>query len=281
MRFFALLLTALTAVNPVWTQTNAGGRPGEADPPPELRVRVVDDPGPARPNSTSIRAYAAQVTDSLGGPVADAAVSLRLPDEGPTGHFEGGLRAWVVYTDQAGLARFPVIQWEGGVGLSELRVTAAKGSAHAGFLVEERVGTEISSSVPPPTVSIVRVLPGAIPPTPTPSVETPQPSQALGGPLPVSESAPSLLKDTGHALTPDSAAMAPKPATLPEPAVSITSSGAGANASNRKKWLVIMAIGAAAGIGVALTMKGRKSTSSASSTVVTFGTPTYPTSPSH
>jgi len=273
MRFLALVLTALTAVNPVWTQTNGSNRQPDTDPQPGLRVRVVDDPGPARPNSISIKGYAIQVTDSSGAPIEDAAVALRLPDEGATGHFEGGLRAWVAYTGPAGLARFPVIQWEGSMGLVELRVTAAKGAGHAGLLVQEQVA-EKPASVLPPAVSVVNVPKMALPPAPEISVETPQPSQALADtvPMPISKSGAS-----GHTLTPDSAATEQTHASSPEPAVSITNSGTGAGSqgSSRKKWLIIAAIGAAAGAGAFLALAGHGgSPNKASTTGVTIGTPT-------
>jgi len=280
MRFLALFLAALSAVQPAWTQTKPNDRQAAADPQPALRVQVVDDPGPSLPNSTALRGYAIQVTDSSGAPMAEAAVAMRLPDEGATGHFDGGLRAWVAYTDAAGLARFPVIQWEGSVGLAELRVTAAKGSSHAGLVIHEQVGTEKSASVLIPPVPEAKAPKLALPPAPEISVETPQPAPALADtlPMPTSRSGASLP------LKPDLGSTAQTRASTPEPTVSITSSGTGAGSqgSNRKKWIVIAAIGAAAGLGGLLALSGHGGvTSKGASTGVTFGTPTYPTTVSH
>jgi hypothetical protein len=252
-----------------------------------LRVRVVDDPEPALPNSVALKGYAIQVTDSAGAPVGDVAVALRLPDEGATGHFGAGhfgtpLRAWVIYTDAAGIARFPVIQWEGSVGLAELRVTAAKGTVHAGLLVEEQVGSGTAASVVPPAVPVAKVatVPKvALPPVPEISLETPKPSQALADtlPMPSSRTSAKLPKDIGKPVGTDSALSAPTLAPTPEPAVSISNSGTGAGSqgSNRKKWLVIAAIGAAAGIGGFLALSGHGGAASkTTSTGVTIGTPT-------
>lgn len=276
MRFLALLLTALTTVNPVWTQTNAIRPSADADRQPALRVRIVDDPGPALPNSTAIKGYAVQITDSSGAPIADAAVALRLPEEGATGHFGSGLRAWVAYTDPAGVARFPVIQWEGSVGAAELRVTAAKGSVHAGLLVQQRVGAQLAG-IPPPIMAKVQEakVQKAPPPPPAPEIamEAPQPDAALADtlPMPVVKSGAAMPKDGGHTQKPESVATV----QTQEPAVSITNSGTGAGqGGSRKKWLIIAAIGAAAGIGVLLAVHGHGSSGKATSTGVTIGSPT-------
>ena len=278
MRFFAVLLAALTAVNPVWAQTKQSDRQSETGPQPALRVSVVDDPGPTLPNSTSLKGYAIQVTDSSGAPIADAAVALRLPEEGATGHFGEGLRAWVAYTNAAGLVRFPVIEWEGSVGLAELRLTAAKGTAHAGLLIPQQVGAEKPPGIVVPAIATAKVPKVALPPAPEMAVETPQTSPALADtlPMPTSKSGAS-----GPALKPDLAATAQTHALAPEPQVSITGSGTGAGHGGRKKWLIIAAVGAAAGVGAALAFKGRVNAAKASSSGVTIGTPTYPTSVSH
>jgi hypothetical protein len=280
MRFLALLLTALVAVHPAWTQTKLNdGQPG-TEPQPALRVQVVDNPGPSLPNSTALKGYAIQVTDSSGAPMADAAVAMRLPEEGATGHFDGGLRAWVSYTDTAGLARFPVIQWEGSVGLAELRVTAAKGSAHTGLIIQEQIGTEKLASVLIPQAPEAKAPKIALPPAPEISVETPQPAPALADTLPM----PTSKSGAAVPLKPDLASTAQTHASTPEPTVSITNSGTGAGTqgSSRKKWLVIAAIGAAAGLGGFLALGGHGGTGSKTSSAgVTFGTPTYPTTVSH
>jgi hypothetical protein len=213
--------------------------------------------------------------------MADAAVAMRLPDEGATGHFDGGLRAWVAYTDAAGLARFPVIRWEGSVGMAELRVTAAKGSAHAGLIVPEPVGAQKLANVLVPPAPEAKAPTAALPPAPEIPVETPQPNPALADTLPQ----PTSKSGATIPLKPDLASTDQTHASTPEPTVSITNSGTGAGTqgSSRKKWMVIAAIGAAAGLGgfLALSWHGGAAGSKTSTGGVTFGTPTYPTSVSH
>lgn len=284
MKFLALFLAALSAIQPAWTQTKPNDRQATAEAQPALRVQVVDNPGPSLPNSTALKGYAIQVTDSSGAPMADAAVAMRLPDEGATGHFDGGLRAWVAYTDAAGLARFPVIQWEGSVGLVELRVTAAKGSTHAGLIIQEQVGTEKLASVLIPSAPEAKAPKIALPMAPAISVETPQPAPALADTLPMPTLSSTSRSGATVPLKPDLAATAQTHASTPEPAVTITNSGTGAGSqgSNRKKWIVIAAIGAAAGLGGFLALSGHGAGGSkTASSGVTFGTPTYPTTVSH
>jgi hypothetical protein len=151
------------------------------------------------------------------------------------------------------------------------------------------VGTGKSARVLAPTVTVAEVpraeVPRAeLPRAPELSVETPQPSQALADvvPMPVSNGTATAPKeigliDRGHALTPDSASTAQTHASSPEPAVSITNSGTGAGSQggSRKKWMVIAAIGAAAGVGGFLALSGHGgSGSKSSSTGVAIGTPT-------
>jgi hypothetical protein len=148
MRHLSLLLAGLLVLDPAWSQSNppTSVAPDFQGP---YKIRVVDDPGTALPNSTALKGFAVQVTDSTGAPVPGVAVALRLPEEGATGHFPNNLRAWVAYSDPAGLARFPVIQWEGSVGSSELHLTAAKAGVHTTMLVKQEVAA--TGHLVPPT----------------------------------------------------------------------------------------------------------------------------------
>jgi hypothetical protein len=150
MRFLSLLLCSLIAGNPIWARANAVDA-AEALSDVPLHVRLVDEPGLAQPQSTSVKGYVLQVTTADGSPVGGAAVALRLPEDGPTGRFTNGLRAWVAYSDTAGIARFPVIQWGETAGSVELKITAAKGSNHAALMVAQRIGVD------PASVSVVSV----------------------------------------------------------------------------------------------------------------------------
>jgi hypothetical protein len=276
MRFFSLLLTALITANPAWTQTNAVSPPG-VDPQAALRVRVLDDPQPVLPDSTAIKGYAVQVTDSSGAPVGDAAVALRLPEDGPTGHFAGNLRAWIAYTDSAGVARFPVIEWEGSIGLAVLRITAAKGSAHTGLLVEQRIGAEHASSLLSPSLAAAKASAPPLPRAPEIITETPKPGTlALADTIPMTASKSGAAIPAGPALKPGPPPTAQTQEPAREPAVSITNSGTGAGSHGRRKtWLIVAAVGAAAGVGALLALHGHGGGSSpASSLGVAIGTPT-------
>ncbi len=150
MRLLSLLLCSLIASQPIWARSDSADT-AEAVADVPLHVRLVDDPGLAQPQTKSAKGYVLQVTNANGAPVAGAAVALRLPEDGPTGRFANGLRAWVAYSDTAGIARFPVIEWGEIPGSVELKVTAAKGSNHAALMVAQRIGVD------PGSVSVVSV----------------------------------------------------------------------------------------------------------------------------
>jgi hypothetical protein len=139
------------------------------------------------------------------------------------------------------------------------------------LLVQQQVGTEKPPGILAPAIVTAKVPQAVLPPAPEISLETPQTTQALADtlPLPTAKSGAS-----GPALKPDPAATAQTHASAPEPQVSITSSGTGAGHGGRKKWLIIAAVGAAAGVGAALAFKGRVSGATTSSSGVSIGTPT-------
>jgi hypothetical protein len=265
MRFLSLLLCQIIALNPIWAQTNSVA-PAESDLDAVLHVHVADDPGPAHPQSTSAKGYVVQVTNAGGAPVSGAAVALRLPDDGPTGRFSNGLRAWVAYSDSAGIARFPVIQWGEYSGQVELRVTAAKGTLHTGLIIAQEIGSDR------PSVSVVSVPVEAAAVTPKPTLPL-APEIALQAPQPGTVSAPS---EKPYSLTPNPPEASSGGAA--EPAVSITNAPTGASGSHRshKVLWILLAAGAAAGAGTVIALKGHKSGGgdSGSTSGVSVGTPT-------
>jgi len=308
MKFLSLFLCSFLALSPLWADSTAASSP-DTNPEAVLHIHVVDDPGLAMTQSTAAKGYVVQVTDAAGTPVTGAAVALRLPEDGPTGHFPNGLRAWVAYSDQAGVARFPVIEWGDRAGAIEIHLTAAKGTSHSGFVIAQQIGPEH------PSVSVVSVAvekaaeaPAAKPEasdaniavqkTPA-AVSVPKPaapsmpqiavktmpgtvSKPLADTIPmnvtpmnVSRSGSSAPTDKLHTLTPD-----PPSASNPaEPTVSITNSPTGAHGSHdshTKRWLLLAAIGTGAGVGAMMAMKGHGGSSSgtASTTGVSVGTPT-------
>ena len=305
MRFLSLLLCPMLALNPIWAQTNSA-RSNEPSPESPLHVHVVDDPGSAPTLSTSTKGYVMQVTDSSGAPVTGAAVALRLPEDGPTGRFANGLRAWVAYSDAAGIARFPVIEWGENAGRVDMRVTAAKGSNHAGLVIPQQLAAEhrsvsvvsvpmeslvpapapaiaVAKPTPPqqPQIALPNLQPGTLPQALADTIplnKTPLPTPPLDLSMNVSKSGSSAPPMTGHTLVPN-----PPPANKEnpadaEPTVTITNSPTGAGGSHdshSKKWLVLVAVGAGAGVGAMMALKGHGSSgSSASSTGVSVGAPT-------
>jgi len=75
------------------------------------------------------------VEDSTGKPIPQAAVSFRLPEQGPTGLFTNGLRSEIAITGPDGRASLAPIRWTGAPGTVPLRVTAAKGDLRAGVIL--------------------------------------------------------------------------------------------------------------------------------------------------
>ena len=304
MRFLSLVLSSLIALNPIWAQSNSSVPTGSALDGP-LHVHLVDGPGLAQPQTKSSKGFVFQVTDSAGSPVTGAAVALRLPEDGPNGSFASGLRAWVAYSDAAGIARFPVIEWGAQSGQAQLKISAAKGPSHTALMIEQQVGedkTSVSVSVPaqesaPVAPEVATQIAGAdqvvskpaLPQQP-PQVETRKPGsvfQPLADTAPID--APVInVAHTGvsadpvatkrHTLSP----MPPPPSKEAnnEPTVTITNSptGAGGSESHKKMWL-LLGLGGGAGAAALLAVLvshggGAAAAGSGSNSGVTIGAPT-------
>ncbi len=101
--------------------------------PAILLIHVVEGEGAVYPiGSRATKGVTVQVTDETGKPVDSAAVSFRLPDDGPTGEFSSGMRTEIVTTGADGRANVWGMQWNRVTGPLEVRITAAKGEARAG-----------------------------------------------------------------------------------------------------------------------------------------------------
>jgi hypothetical protein len=101
--------------------------------PAILLIHVVEGDGAVYPiGSRATRGVTVQVTDETGKPVDSAAVSFRLPDDGPTGEFSSGMRTEIATTGADGRANVWGMQWNRVAGPVEVRITAAKGEARAG-----------------------------------------------------------------------------------------------------------------------------------------------------
>jgi hypothetical protein len=100
-----------------------------------VQLRVVEGEGMVYPvGARATRGLTVLVTDETGKPVEGAAVSFRLPEEGPSGTFSGGLRTQVVTTQGDGKATVWGMQWNKTPGPLEIRITAVKDQARAGIV---------------------------------------------------------------------------------------------------------------------------------------------------
>jgi hypothetical protein len=123
--------------------------------PAILQIRIIEGEGAVYPiGARATRGVTVQVTDETGKPVASAAVSFRLPDDGPTGAFSSGMRTEIATTSADGRASVWGMQWNRVTGPLEVRITAAKGQARAGtvcglFLSDAVAATEPRSAKAP------------------------------------------------------------------------------------------------------------------------------------
>lgn len=120
-----------------------------SDPGPAiLRIRVVEGEGSIHTSGTrSSQPIVIQLTDETGRPVEGASVSVRLPDEAPTGNFANGMRTDIAVTGPEGRVAIRGIQWSRSAGPVQLRITASKGEARAGILSTQYV-TDPAGSQP-------------------------------------------------------------------------------------------------------------------------------------
>jgi hypothetical protein len=230
--FVSVVLIPLIAVLPIAAQLPPAATAAEAT----LQLRVLE---------SSANKFAVEVTDGAAVPTAGAAVAFRLPDSDPIGTFADGSHAAVVYTDVNGRAQIAGIQWNRASGVATVRITAAKGAAHAGLILEQAIATSVVS------VPVAKAVP-------QPGVpRTPEAKIVKAEPIAIAHSGAS---------TPTVAA--------PPPSVSVTNASPGeAPHSSSKKWLVIALIAGAAGAGAAFAMKGKSGSTAAAAPSLSIGNP--------
>lgn len=233
----AFLLTPMVVAGPLWAQTSiaVSGPSAPASVAQTLELRLIESDGPQAPvGSATVKGFTVEVRDQTGVVISGAAVVFRLPDSGITGTFADGTHAAVAYTDSLGRAHVTHIQWATTPGPLVLRVTAAKGDAHAGILIERTLASSVSALTPP-----------------------------IASPLPVVKTAP-LPQQPG---TPAHFADASVASATQPPAVSVTGgSPQAASHSGKTKWIIIAAIAVGAGLGAAMAMKGKSNSSSTTPT---------------
>lgn len=100
-----------------------------------LQIHVTEGEGAVHPPGSRIsHPLAVEITDETGKPVAGAAVSFHLPEDGPTGTFLNGLRTEVSTTDSAGRAILHGMLLNRTAGRFQIRVVASKEQARAGIV---------------------------------------------------------------------------------------------------------------------------------------------------
>jgi hypothetical protein len=111
-----------------------------------VQLRVLEGEGSVYGTSSrATRGLTVQVTDETGKPVDGAAVSFRLPDDGPSGVFSSGLRTEVVSTKADGRATVWGMQWNKVPGPFEIRITAVKDQARAGIMSAQYLSDAVSA----------------------------------------------------------------------------------------------------------------------------------------
>lgn len=136
MHFCRLLAGALSACLAATTGVPAWA----ADATPErsftiLQLRLIEGEGAiATAGTRSSRSVTVLATDETGRPLANAAISFRLPEEGPSGSFANGLKSDVVVTGPDGRASARGIHWGETSGPVQLRITAVKDQVRAGLI---------------------------------------------------------------------------------------------------------------------------------------------------
>ena len=266
----SLLLTTLLVVSPLAAQsvTPVPTAP-EAVSTTSLQLKVLDG------NAGTPGLMTAEVTDLTGAPVPNAAVVFRFADDEASGEFADGTKAAVVYTDQAGRSRVEGIRWAATQGRVPVRVTAAKGTAHAGLLVEHVVTAAAPAAVTPPApvAQPIVMAPTPAPAAPVAAAKTPgvviehrAPAKRMAVPAFVEDS------DSPDANVPLRSSFRSYSDSGDAPGISIASSGRASSGHSKKKWIISLAVGA--GAGVALAMMRHGSTSGSSASGITIGSPT-------
>lgn len=105
-----------------------------------LQIQIVEGEGAVHaPGSRSARPLTVEVTDETGKPVAGAAVSFHLPQDGPGGTLPNGLRTDVAITDGQGRVSLRGLQVNRVAGRFAIRIVASKEQARAGTMCSQYV----------------------------------------------------------------------------------------------------------------------------------------------
>jgi hypothetical protein len=112
-----------------------------------LQIQIVEGEGGVyAPGARSSRPLTVEVTDETGRPVAGAAVSFHLPEDGPSGTFPNGLRTEVATTDERGRAVLRAMQLNRVPGRFQMRIIASKEQATAGTVSFQYIADPLSGA---------------------------------------------------------------------------------------------------------------------------------------
>ena len=218
-----------------------------------IDVHLVDS-SPSSANGITVA-----VVDQDARPVANAAVVFRLPAGSSQPTFADGSSSTVAYTDPSGRAHVEGIHWANGGGPVSVKITAVKGTAHAGLL----------SELTPPA----RPAPAVEPSRRVAAEREHAPMPAQLRPVPGTLPAAVVDDDSPDANVPLRNTLGTGAAEGLAPSVSITSTGRSGASHSKTKWIIVgLAVAAGAGAAFALAHKG--SSSSSSSSGVSIGAPT-------
>jgi hypothetical protein len=110
-----------------------------------VQLKVIEGEGTVyRTGTRATRGLTVLVTDEAGKPVANAAVSFRLPEDGAGGVFSSGLRTEVITTGVDGRATVWGMQWNKTAGPVEIRITAVKDQARAGLVSTQYLSDSVA-----------------------------------------------------------------------------------------------------------------------------------------
>lgn len=113
-----------------------------------LQVQVVEGDGLTYgPGTRSVKGITVRVTDEVGRPVAAAAVSFRLPDDGATGMFQNNSKTEIAATAADGRATVWGMRWGKITGPVTIRITAAKGAMRAGTLATQLISVDLGAGL--------------------------------------------------------------------------------------------------------------------------------------
>jgi hypothetical protein len=117
-----------------------------------LNIRILEGQGQKYAlGSRATRGAMVEITDDLGKPVEGATVTFRLPDQGAGGVFSNGSKTEVAASRANGHVQVWGMEWNRTPGPFEMRITAAKGDAHAGTILLSLA--EAGETSPPKAVS--------------------------------------------------------------------------------------------------------------------------------